>query len=95
MKRQAVHFWEDLLPLLQPTHIITAEKVAERVLELADRAERYRRPSLRLPSLQAMSRISGMFHVDDRLLARYPEVNRVVQRNKVFFVCHAVSLYGR
>lgn len=58
---------------------------------------------LRHPSPNAMSRISGMFKIDD-LLNRYPEVETAYQelrtddiletckQNKVFFACHAVSL---
>ena len=101
---QAVHFWTGLLPLIKPAHIITAGRVAQQVISDADRANNYPRSSIRLPSPQAMSRISSMFEVDD-LLARFPEVARVVKarpawfetykRNKVFFACHAVSLYGR
>ena len=89
MKDKAVRFWEDLLPLLKPklTHIITAGQVAKEVLEKAikkvlERAPNmsFRQLSVRLPSPQAMSRISGMFAVED-LLKRYPEVHQVVQRN--------------
>ena len=93
------------------THIITAGKVAEKVLEKAikkvlERAPNmsFRQLSVRLPSPLPMSLISGMFNADD-LLKRYPEVHRVVQskpewfqtykRNKVFFACHVVSLYGQ
>ncbi|MFV1951579.1 MAG: hypothetical protein ACC630_06460 [Nitrospinota bacterium] len=93
----AVTFWKDLLPLLRPSHIITAGKVAETVITLADPSSEYCRTSVRLPSPQAMSRVSGMFQIED-LLARYPEVRRVVDkhpewslRNKVFFACHVVS----
>ena len=111
LEDKAVQFWEDLLPLIQPTHIITAGKVAERVLEKAIEKVLERTPnmsfhqlSVRLPSPLPMSLISGMFNADD-LLKRYPEVHRVVQskpewfqtykRNKVFFACHVVSLYGQ
>ena len=60
MKDKAVRFWEDLLPLIKltPTHIITAGKVAEEVLERADPTRRYCRKNVRLPSQQAMGRIS-------------------------------------
>ena len=109
MKDKAVRFWEDLLPLMKLmkpklTHIITAGKVAERVLERADPERRVLRKNVSLPSPRAMNLISGMFNADD-LLKRYPEVHRVVQskpewfqtykRNKVFFACHVVSLYGQ
>lgn len=104
MEEKAALFWKELLPLIQPARIITAGKVAERVLRRADPGMRHDRKSVRLPSPMAMSRISGMFDVDD-LLRRYPEVQRVVQgkpewfrthrRSKVFFACHAVSLHAR
>lgn len=104
MKDKAVRFWEDLLPLINPTHIITAGNVAEDVIKRADPARRYCRKNIRLPSRLAMSQKSGMFDVDD-LLRRYPKVQQVVQdkpewfqtykRNKVFFACHVVSLYGQ
>lgn len=108
MKDKAVRFWEDLLPLIKPTHIITAGKVAEDVIKRVDPTRRYCRKNIRLPSPQAMSRISGMFDVED-LLRRYPEVQKAVQdcpklfqkhnrqtrQNKVFFACHVVSLYGQ
>lgn len=102
MEDQAVRFWEDLLPLINPTHIITAGKVAETVIERADPESRYCRKNVRLPSPRAMNLISGMFNTDD-LLRRYPEVQQVVQRNPkkwlkrniVFFACHVVSLYGQ
>ena len=109
IKDKAVRFWEDLLPLIKPTltHIITAGKVAEEVLGKAIEKVLERTPnmsfhqlSVRLPSPQAMNRISGMFDVED-LLRRYPKVHQVAQRNpewleknKVFFACHVVSLYG-
>lgn len=94
----AVEFWKDLLPLLRPRHIITAGKIAQTVITLADPSAGYCRTSLRLPSPQAMSRVSGMFRKDD-LLSRYPEVRRIVDQhpewgsslNKVFYACHAVS----
>ena len=109
MEDKAVRFWEDLLPLMKLmkpklTHIITAGKVAERVLEkVLERAPNmsFQQLSVRLPSPQQMSKISGMFNEDD-LLKRYPEVQQVVQRNPewlqrniVFFACHVVSLHGQ
>lgn len=104
IKDKAVRFWEDLLPLIKPTHIITAGEVGKEVLERADPEGHYCLKSVWLPSSRAMSPKSGMFDVDD-LLKRYPEVQQVVQskpewfqtykRNKVFFACHVVSLYGQ
>ncbi len=94
----AVAFWKDVLPLLRPERVITAGKVAREVIERADSTGSICRTSLRLPSPQAMSRVSGMFRKDD-LLLRYPEVRRIVDLhpewkaslNKVFYACHAVS----
>ena len=105
MKNKAVRFWEDFLPLINPTHIITAGKVAKEVIKRANPEGHYCLKSVWLPSPRAMS-TSGMFDVDD-LLKRYPEVQQVVQsnhfpewfqtykRNKVFFACHVVSRYGQ
>lgn len=98
MKNWAADFWKDLLPLIRPSRIIAAGKVAQDVIARADPSAEYCRTCWRLPSPQAMSRVSGMFGEED-LLARYPEVHRVVEqhpewrlRNKVFFACHAVSV---
>lgn len=98
MTAWAAAFWKDLLPLVRPERIITAGKVAQDVITQADPSAEYDRTSLRLPSPQAMSRVSGMFRKED-LLARYPEVRRVANDhpewkpslNKVFYACHAVS----
>ena len=54
---------------------------------------------LRLPSPNALSRVSGMFTEED-LFKRYPEVKRVFanfedaayRHNKIFYACHAVSI---
>jgi hypothetical protein len=98
--------WAELLPVLKPERIVTAGKVADRVITAAlnDSGLHPERIVLRLPSPQAMSRISGMFREAD-LLQRYPEVDAVVRehpdwvikqrRNKVFFAYHAVSLFSR
>ena len=104
MEDKAVQFWRDLLPLIEPTLVISAGNVAARVLKRADPEGRFGPKKVRLPSPQAMSRISGMFSGDD-LQRRYPEVHRVVQmkpdwfkqhkRNKIFYACHVVSLHGR
>lgn len=82
-------------------------KAIKKVLERAPNMS-FHQLSVRLPSPWAMNLISGTFKVED-LLRRYPEVHRVVQenpewfrsdteglrRNKVFFACHVVSLYGQ
>ena len=109
MQNKAVRFWEDFLALIKPTHIITAGNVAQEVLKKAIKKVLERDPnmsfcqlSVRLPSPQQMSKMSGMFNADD-LLKRYPEVkpewfqnhNRQTRQNQVFFACHVVSLYGQ
>ena len=94
-----------MLPLIRPKSIVTAGSKAKEVI--ADSLARSRISDIqkkiwRFPSLQAMSRISGMFGTGD-LLSRFPEVARVAEsnlnwimsgnkRNKAFFACHAVSL---
>lgn len=104
--RRSSEVWAGLLPVLKPERIVTAGKVANKVITVAlnDTDLHPERIALRLPSPLAMSRISGMFREAD-LLQRYPEVDAVVRehpdwvikqrRNKVFFACHAVSLYSR
>ena len=57
------------------------------------------RNCLRLPSPNALSRVSGMFREED-LFKRYPEVRGVFaefkdttyRQNKIFYACHAVSI---
>jgi hypothetical protein len=93
MQNKAVRFWEDLLPLLKPklTHIITAGKVAEKVLKKAiekvhERAS-FHQLSVCLPSPRAMNLISGTFKVED-LLRRYPEVQKVDRERPEWFQTH-------
>jgi hypothetical protein len=58
-----------------------------------------KRACLRLPSPNALSRVSGMFN-EAELFKRYPEVEKVFagfsdttyRQNKIFFACHAVSI---
>lgn len=94
--------WSLLLPVFNPNKIITAGKIAENVISYIKL--NYDHVGLRLPSKTAMSRISGMFNKED-LLKRYPEVKDSVTRhpewvekytlNKIFYACHAVSLYAK
>lgn len=93
--------WAQMLEVLKPKLIICSGNIADSVVHstgwTGDRIK------LRLPSRTAMSRVSGMFQEED-LLIRYPEVQSVIEkhsglldggyrRNKIFFACHAVSLY--
>lgn len=95
--------WSEMLPVMMVKHIVTAGKIADTVITLALRrcGVQPKRTILRLPSPQALSRISGMFDEAD-LRCRYPEVHAAAEahpdwvskqcRNKIFFACHAVSL---
>lgn len=94
----SIQIWKDFLPILQPNIVMTAGKKAEHVIENTNWTGKHIK--LRLPAKTAMSRVSGMFKVED-LLVRYPEVKRVTiknpawikeyKENKIFFACHAVS----
>lgn len=99
---RSIKFWEKLLPLIVPKHIISCGKKAQRVIDdLSNGLWTGKHSRLRLPSRAAMSRVSSMFSEKD-LLSRYEEVKKVVERhpewaekpyrqNKIFFACHAVS----
>lgn len=99
----AVEFWKELLPIIAPSEIVTAGKVAKLVIRRAlPKSQRGRQVWWRLPSPNMLSRVSGMFDRSD-LLSRYPEVAEVLVRqpdwgprlNDVFYACHAVSLNRR
>ncbi|MCK5879150.1 MAG: hypothetical protein KAH24_05200 [Holophagae bacterium] len=94
-------FWSEILMLLKPECIITSGKVASDVID-AVKEKSWQHIRLRLPSPNAMSRVSGMFPEKEFLL-RYPEVGREIndhpewveggyRQNKVFFACHAVTV---
>lgn len=95
-------FWNELLPMICPKHIVTSGNLANTVIEKIERGS-WKHTKLRLPSPNAMSRISGMFP-EKELLLRFPEVDQVIQKhpewaqkeggyrqNKIFFACHAVA----
>ena len=92
--------WREMLQIIQPKLLICSGNIAHSVVDEAGWPDE-KIARLRLPSPNAMSRISGMFREKD-LLNRYPEVRQVVQthpewvtsyrRNKILFACHAVSL---
>ena len=101
LQRHSAKLWSKLLPVLNPTLVISCGKIAKDVIAATGWAGKTF--ALRLPSPSAMSRISGMFNESD-LLNRYPEVKSVVKKhpdliqggyrlNEIFFACHAVSLF--
>ena len=105
--KASAKLWSELLPVLQPQSVITAGNVAHKVIDIAIHihgvAPTFKHYKLRLPAKTAMSRVSGMFKVED-LRLRYPEVAKAEEKycdstekfklNKIFYACHAVSLHG-
>lgn len=94
-------FWSELLSFLKPDRIITSGKIASDVIDTV-KGRAWEHIRLRLPSPNAMSRVSGMFPAKE-LLLRYPEVKREIdnhpewveggyRQNKIFFACHAVTI---
>jgi len=106
LRELSADLWRQMLEVIQPSVIITAGKIACDLITnvIEGSKNKPQQFKLRLPSPFALARISGMFSEDD-LLSRYPEVARVVNKypelvkkhrtNKVFFACHAVSLYSK
>ena len=102
LSERSSSLWSEMLQILKVKHIVTAGKIADKVITSALQKSdmQLRHTILRLPSPQALSRISGMFK-DADLLRRYPEVCTVIEanpdwvskqrRNKIFFAYHAVS----
>jgi hypothetical protein len=93
--------WAKLLTTLKPSLLICCGKLASSVIRKTEWNGNI--VNLRLPASTAMSRISGMFSIGD-LRKRYPEVHNVAAShpewlengyplNKIFYACHAVSLY--
>jgi len=99
IKDLSTEIWDEFLKILEPKVVITTGKVAKEVINKTN--WKGKKIALRLPSKNAMSRISGMFNEKD-LLERFPEVKNVVDMhndwvksyslNKIFYACHAVSL---
>lgn len=91
--------WAEFLAILQPKLVITAGNKANDVIKTSSWSGPHIK--LRLPSKTSLSRVSGMFKVED-LFMRYPEVMRVAiknplwikeyKENKIFYACHAVSI---
>ena len=106
MQVKAAKFWEEIVAVWKPDikALVVLGNVAERVMRKAGVLEKYKKNwlKLRLPSPNAINRVSGMFETDD-LNARFPEVRGALNtlemgenvqqyKMKVFFACHAVSL---
>lgn len=100
VERHSSLVWKGIFEVLAPRQVVTAGNVAKRVVEKAG----VKPLAWRLPAPN-LSRMAGLFEESD-LLRRYPEVVRVMKarpqwfesgyrRNKVFFMCHAVSVSRR
>lgn len=100
LQKKSVSLWNELLEVLNPEKIVCCGKIASNVITETGRDVKVLK--LRLPARTAMSRMSGMFEMND-LLKRFPEVKNTIDRhpewlskeyclNKVFFACHAVSM---
>lgn len=102
MQEQAGKFWKDLFAAWEPDlkKIIVLGNVAEGVMiRAAQKREDWLK--LRLPSLNNLNRVQGMFDRED-LLRRFSEVKKAAEalgkpdlvksHSHVFFACHAVSL---
>ena len=99
INKLSIEIWNEFLEILNPKIVIITGKIAKEIIDKT--GWKGKKVVLRLPSRNAMSRVSGMFNKND-LLERYPEVKEVVEKNenwikdytlnKIFFACHAVSL---
>ncbi|HUS74018.1 MAG TPA: hypothetical protein VMY06_13240 [Sedimentisphaerales bacterium] len=106
MQDKAAEFWEKVLGIWEPDikAMVVLGNVAERVMTRKGIPEKYTKNwlKLRLPSPNAINRVSGMFDCDD-LKFRFQEIQKALDalemseeveqyKMKVFFACHAVSL---
>ncbi len=104
MQAKAAEFWKEIFDVWQPDikALVVLGNVAKRVMRNAGILEKCRVLKLRLPSPNAINRVSGMFDCVD-LKTRFPEVEKALHtlkiiekekqyKMKVFFACHAVSL---
>jgi len=102
MQAKAAEFWKEIFNVWKPDikALVVLGNVAKRVMRNAV-LEKYRVLELRLPSPNAINRVSGMFNCVD-LKTRFPEVEKALHtlkiiekekqyQMKVFFACHAVS----
>ncbi len=99
--KRASSFWREIFSVINPDHIVTSGNIAHDVIGSVEHGS-WRHTRLRLPSPNAMSRVSGMFP-EKELLSRYPEVEQELnehpewlnggyRQNKIFFACHAVTV---
>ncbi len=108
MQAKAAKFWKEIFTAWKPDikALVLLGNVAKRVMRkagiLEDKKYAENWLKLRLPSPNAINRVSGMFDCDD-LKVRFPEVQEALNtlkmsekveqyKMKVFFACHAVSL---
>ena len=97
MQDSSVELWKAILDLLLPNLVVTAGKVAEKVLKATGFPHVL---SWKPPFMMYLSRVSGLIRESDLLVA-FPTVReamdvrpqwvREYRQNKVFFACHAVS----
>ena len=95
MQSQSRVLWQEMWRELSHDikRVICCGSVAKSIFNFTER------DCLRLPSPNALSRVSGMFTEED-LFKRYPEVKKVFanykdaayRQNKIFYACHAVSI---
>ena len=102
MRAESRILWKKMLAALgsMVKQIICCGSVAASIFDFEE--AKSKRTCLRLPSPNALSRVSGMFREED-LFKRYPEVRDVFaefkdttyRQNKIFYACHAVSILKR
>ena len=102
MRAESRILWKKMLAALgsMVKQIICCGSVAASIFDFEE--ANAIRNCLRLPSPNALSRVSGMFREED-LFKRYPEVRNVFaefkdttyRQNKIFYACHAVSILKR
>lgn len=100
---RSAKLWTEMLAVLRPKYILSAGKVARKVVAAAGKGVTFHFVPIELWHPSAFSRVSGTFDSED-LLRRYPEVASVTEQSRewleevshsqIFFACHAVSLCG-
>jgi hypothetical protein len=104
MQAKAAEFWKAIFDVWQPDikALVILGNIAKRVMAsagvLSDSKYKEKWLKLRLPSPNAINRVSGMFCCDD-LEIRFSEVKKAREclgmgqnPRQIFFACHAVSL---
>ena len=99
MRDMSRSLWKEMWAVLGESveKVVCCGSVAASIFDFEE--VRDKRACLRLPSPNALSRVSGMFRETD-LFKRYPEVKEAFvdfsdttyRQNKIFFACHAVSI---